>query len=234
MKVILADDEALALTLLERVIDWKLLGLEIAGRAKNGEELLSLILSERPDIVITDIRMPGASGLEIIAKTLEAGLSTRFVIVSAYANFEYARKAIQLGAEDFLPKPVNRLELTKRLKLIINKLKTSDPQTESCRKLIRTAKEYIDLNYEKHLTLEMVAAEVYVSASYLSTLFKKETGVNFNQYLTDVRMKNAESLLKNRNYSVAQVAEMVGYRDVKHFSSVFQKYYHTSPAQYRK
>ena len=91
-----------------------------------------------------------------------------------------------------------------------------------------------DLNFDKHLTLDSVASHVYVSPSYLSTLFKKETGVNFSEYVTNVRMENAKRLLDDAKYTIAQISEMVGYKDVKHFSSVFQKYYQVSPAQYRK
>ena len=72
VRVVLADDEPLALTLLEHIIDWKRFGLSLAGCAKNGDELYEMILTLRPEIVITDICMPGRSGLEIIAKTLEA------------------------------------------------------------------------------------------------------------------------------------------------------------------
>lgn len=234
VKVVLADDEPLALTLLQHIIDWKRFGLTLSGCAKNGDELYEMVLSCQPEIVITDIRMPGKSGLEIIAKTLEAGLPTHFIIISSHTSFEYARKAIQLGAEDFLPKPVSRTELVKTLSLVLEKLKMPEHKEESYRKLIQTAKGYIDLNFDKHLTLDSVASHVYVSPSYLSTLFKKETGVNFSEYVTNVRMENAKRLLDDAKYTIAQISEMVGYKDVKHFSSVFQKYYQVSPAQYRK
>ena len=97
---------------------------------------------------------------------------THFIIISSHTSFEYARKAIQLGAEDFLPKPVSRTELVKTLNLVLEKLKTPEHKEESYRKLIQTAKGYIDLNFDKHLTLDSVASHVYVSSSYLSTLFK--------------------------------------------------------------
>ncbi|MDC7286254.1 AraC family transcriptional regulator [Blautia schinkii] len=234
IKVVLADDEPLAITLLKHHIAWEQQGLVLAGCARDGDELYEMIFSLRPEIVITDIQMPGRSGLEIIAKALEAGLPTRFIIISSYASFEYARKAIQLGAEDFLPKPVSRRELSKTLSLVLEKLKLPQPGEESCRKLILTAKEYIEEHFSEHLTLENVASHIYVSTSYLSTLFKKETGINFVSYLTEVRMKNARSYLDDNSLTIAQVADMVGYKDVKHFSSVFQKFYQVSPAQYRK
>ncbi len=233
-RVLLADDEPLALTLLRHMIDWEHYGLELAGSAQNGDELYEMIFALRPDIVITDIEMPGRSGLEIIAKSIEAGLAVRFIIVSAYTSFDYARRAIQLGAEDFLPKPVNRRELLKTLQTVMKKLEGDRPEEEPVRKLIQAAKAYLDVHFDQHLTLEQVADYVYVSPSYLSTLFKKETGVNFSEYLTDIRMQNARRLLDESAYSVSQIAKMVGYRDVKHFSSLFVKHYQISPAQYRK
>lgn len=232
--VLLADDESLGLTLLQCIIDWKNLDLCLAGCAHDGDELYGMIVKLRPEIVITDIRMPGKSGLEIIAKALEMDLPTRFIIVSAYTNFAYAREAIQLGVEDFLPKPVNRAELTAALKKTLEKLQQPKPQEESCRKLIQSACAFIDVHFDSHVTLESVAAQVYVSPAYLSTLFKKETGVKFSDYLTDIRMKNARRLLEHPAFTIAQIAEQVGYKDVRYFSTVFQKYYHVSPAQLRR
>ncbi len=232
--VLLADDEPLALTLLQCLIDWKRLGLHLLGCAHDGDELFDMLVKNRPDIVITDICMPGKSGLEIIAKALEMDMPTRFLIISSYTNFAYAREAIQLGVEDFLPKPVNRAELSSALEKVLEKLNQPKPQEESGRKLIQAACDYIATHFEEHITLDSVASRVYVSSTYLSTLFKKETGTNFSEYLTDVRMKNAKRLMEHPELTIAQIAEQVGYKDVRYFSAVFQKYYQISPAQYRK
>lgn len=131
-KVVLADDEPLALSLLKHIIDWKHYGLEIAGCAQDGDELCEMVFSLRPDIVVTDIRMPGRSGLEIIAKALEGGLPTSFIIISSHTSFDYARQAIQLGAEDFLPKPVNRKELVRALQSAMEKQQADQPRKPLC------------------------------------------------------------------------------------------------------
>ena len=233
-KVLLADDEPLALTLLQCLIDWKRFDLTLTGCAHDGDELFEMLLQHRPEIVITDICMPGKSGLEIIAKALELDMPTRFLIVSSYTNFAYAREALQLGVEDFLPKPVNRAELFQALDKTLEKLNQPRPQEESYHKLIQAARAYMDAHFDSHITLESVAAHIYVSPAYLSTLFRKETGVKFSEYLTDIRMKNAKRLLEHPEFTVAQIAEQVGYKDVRYFSEVFQKYYQVSPAQYRK
>ncbi len=232
-RILLADDEELSRMVLERLLKREE-ETKLAGIAEDGDELLKMIEKEKPDIVITDICMPGHSGLETIASTLERGMATRFIITSAYANFEYARKAIQLGVEDFLPKPVRGEELHKAIENVKKKLGQKVPQAISYSRIIKAAKTYIDEHYGKHLTLEEVAAQIYLSPSYFSSLFKKETGFLFSDYLTKIRMEEAKKLMDQLEDNTAQVAEKVGYKDVKHFREMFRKTYGMTPAEYRR
>lgn len=234
MKALIADDERIALKMLKKLIEWEKLGLTCAGCAENGTELFEMILERKPELVVTDIMMPGYNGLEIIAKTLEAGLEPHFLITSAYANFEYARTAMRLGVEDFLAKPVEKEELNDSLLRMIQKINGTGgyPSTISC--IIRTAKNYIDEHYGSKISLEDVAGHAYISPNYLSSLFKKEMGVNFIEYVTEVRLREAKKLLEDVRYSVVEVAQRVGYKDTGHFSSVFLKKYGVSPTAYRK
>lgn len=234
MKVLIADDERIALKMLKKLINWEELGLTCVGCAENGKELFQMILDQKPDLVVTDILMPGYTGLEIIAKTLEAGLEPRFLITSAYANFEYARTAMRLGVEDFLAKPVEKEELNGSLARIIRKIDDTGGQGSSVSCIIRTAKTYIDEHYSQKISLEDVAGHAYISPNYLSSLFKKEMGINFIEYVTEVRLREAKKLLDDVKYSMVDVAQMVGYKDVGHFCNVFLKKYGISPTAYRK
>ncbi|KAA9005336.1 response regulator [Paenibacillus spiritus] len=106
-KVVLADDELMALEGLRLMADWEEEGFEICGMCENGEEALSRILDCRPDLVITDIRMPGMDGLELISRVREAGVcDPLFVILSGYGDFDYARTALRHGVRSYLLKPV--------------------------------------------------------------------------------------------------------------------------------
>jgi len=101
-------------------------------------------------------------------------------------------------------------------------------------KPIRMAKKYIADHYYLPLTLEMVSGEIGFNASYFSSLFKKETGMNFSEYLIKVRIDNAKNLLLNTGDQVVDISEAVGYSDIKHFSKLFKKVTGLTPTEFRK
>ena len=111
LKAIIADDESRVLQLIKKLVNWDDLGIQLVGEADNGIAAFELIRSENPDIVITDIRMPGLDGLEIVRKTREMNSKTSFIIVSGYKHFEYAQNALRYGVEEYLVKPINKEEL---------------------------------------------------------------------------------------------------------------------------
>jgi len=114
-KVIIADDERLICRLIESLIDWEALDMENAGKAENGLEALQMVRDLQPDLLITDIRMPGCDGLELIRQARELSPEIEIVIISGYARFEYAKTAIAYGVGSYILKPVNRDELNKTL-----------------------------------------------------------------------------------------------------------------------
>ena len=115
IRVIIADDENRICKLIMKLIDWESIGMQVAGTAGNGIETIELIQKEKPDIVITDIRMPGYDGLEMIEKARQINKDLEFIIISGYGQFEYAKKAISFGVKDYLLKPINRDELLNAL-----------------------------------------------------------------------------------------------------------------------
>lgn len=115
VKVIIADDEVRICQLIQALVDWDGLGLEIAGVAHNGFEAIELVNRLRPDILITDIRMPGCSGLEMIERVKKELPELEIIVISGYAHFEYAQQALRFGVGDYLLKPVSRVELTATL-----------------------------------------------------------------------------------------------------------------------
>lgn len=110
-RLIIADDEKAIRETIASFIDWKSLDINVVAVCKNGNEAYDAILDEYPDIVLTDIRMPGMSGLEMIQRLKEAGGNIEFIILSGYGEFEYAKKAMELGVDHYLLKPCNENEI---------------------------------------------------------------------------------------------------------------------------
>ncbi len=111
-KILLADDEEEVRKGIIRQIDWERLGFQVAGDAENGEDALEKIEQLKPDVVMTDIRMPYMDGLTLTGRIRQKYPSTRVLIFSGYDDFEYAQQAIKLGVTEYILKPVNVEELT--------------------------------------------------------------------------------------------------------------------------
>jgi two-component system response regulator YesN len=111
LSLVIVDDERGIIELIKNLIDFTRVNVEVVGEAENGVEAYHLILEKRPDVVITDIRMPGITGIELIAKVNEAGVSVSFVVISGYRDFDYAQNALKFGAVDYLLKPIKQTDL---------------------------------------------------------------------------------------------------------------------------
>ncbi|MBM7566075.1 response regulator [Paenibacillus sacheonensis] len=122
-KVLLADDEPLALEGLKIMVNWEKWGFRIDRLCRNGEEAIEHIRLNPPDLVVTDIRMPVLNGLELIDETRRSGnRSTLFVIASGYDDFDYARQAMNLGVKHYLTKPIIESEADEVLERMQNEL----------------------------------------------------------------------------------------------------------------
>ncbi len=106
-KVILVDDEIWSLEGLAASFDWEKKGFQVIGKYTDSLKAICHIKEQKPDVVFTDIRMPDVTGLEIMKEIRKTGLNVEFIIVSGYAEFEYAREAVRQGAYDFLLKPID-------------------------------------------------------------------------------------------------------------------------------
>ncbi|MDQ0195157.1 response regulator transcription factor [Paenibacillus wynnii] len=128
-KLFIADDEQLVVETLSALIDWNAYGIQIVGTANNGKQALERILQLDPDVVLTDIRMPGLNGLELIRALKEKGHKAECIIVSGYSEFEYAKEAIELEAVDYLIKPAELKEVTKTVSRAVERLERKADQT---------------------------------------------------------------------------------------------------------
>ncbi|MBN2504796.1 MAG: response regulator [Bacilli bacterium] len=399
-RMLIVDDEAIVRKGIRETINWQDYGIEIVGEAKNGNEGYDKVLELKPEVVLSDIKMPGLDGVELAKKIDALAQDIAIVILSGYQDFAFAKGALENGAIEYLLKPIDNQELVnsvlraiakidalKKLKresqtlsetkplivqrflddlffglgevdlslitrnsdLGIDLLKSgvvvygvsddlhdkfdvkvadqvmadlevclreefaptelfshrnkdqlffliplcdnlnaklesavekyaskreetvsigvSDPylSVEELKKCIKEAKEraanklfplinsihgsdfasdnlkpiimetmnYIANNYHKNLTVKAVAEALYVSESYLLHTFKENVHKTFNDCLTSYRILMAKKLLQESNPRIYEVAEKVGYFDVKYFSQIFKKKVGLTPSEYR-
>jgi two-component system response regulator YesN len=136
-KVLLADDEEVILSGIRKMIEWEKFEAEIVGEAHDGEEALELVQRHQPDIVISDVKMPGMTGLELLEEIRKSQPETQMIFISAYQEFDYVKFAISKGAVDYLLKPVRRRDLEQVLhktieqlrdRTMVSYLKTEEPK----------------------------------------------------------------------------------------------------------
>ncbi len=142
-RVLIVDDEAFIREGLKVICDWEELGFTVCGDAASGEEALQKILQDKPDLVLMDIKMPGMTGLEIIKRCRDAGVNSRFIVISGYSDFTYAQEAIRYGVENYLTKPVDEEELIPTIKSIKENMDKENRSSSHLVQIRRKAKDVI-------------------------------------------------------------------------------------------
>ena len=118
IRVLVADDEEKVCQLICKLIHWEELETKLVGTASNGIGSLQMIEAEHPDLVLTDIRMPGYDGMELLKRARIQNPDMGFIIISGYSHFEYAQTAIRYGVSDYILKPVNEEALNATLQKV--------------------------------------------------------------------------------------------------------------------
>lgn len=345
--VLIADDERMVRMNLRTLIERDSEGFRVVSEARDGEQALKECLEHEPDLIITDIRMPGIEGLELIRRLSERNIKAEFLVVSGYSDFQYAQKALRYGVADYLLKPIdpdyfhsvmgklsarirsksekrkvskdwvwtwkvhaedmakalwslNEEQMQSELEWIHSMLpageepvdrETSDrfdyyllvleaaleemngsslPMPEmkpleewqtsssmaeatdriisrlaayirssrnwwSYNRLMKKACEYIEQHYtDSELSLKDTAEHFELSPNYFGNLFKKESGMSFNQYLMQLRLEKAKEYLQDPMTRLYEIGEKVGFKDYAYFSRAFKKHTGISPSEFRK
>lgn len=246
-KVVIIDDEPIIVEGISRMINWKEYDCKVVATGNDGVEGMYLIREHKPNIVLTDIAMPSMDGLTMIAGLKSEFPDLEITILTGYRKFEYAKKAINLGITRFLLKPSIMDELIEAIETMVcnlnkkdiyseeNKEEESDDniENEASNFIVNNAMNYIEDNYCKKITLTEVSEKCYVSQWHLSRLLNNVIGQSFSEILNNVRVSKAKRLLENPSLRIGDIAEMVGYADLSHFSRVFKKNVGISANEYR-
>jgi Response regulator containing CheY-like receiver domain and AraC-type DNA-binding domain len=247
-KLLVVDDEYESRNTLCSCFPWGDIGFEIVGQIDNGRFALDYITKSPVDVVLCDIKMPVMTGIELARELYPMERKPVLVFLSGYRDFEYAQKAMEYGVRYYIVKPARYEEVLNvftQLKKDLDKssgkiksnttasvLQNNNEAISYSDKIIQNVKLYV-LDNCSQASLESISKMIHMNSCYLSQLFKQRTGINFSDYLIEVKMKKAAELLKNIEYKTYNVSEMVGYTNAKNFSRTFKSYYGISPKEYR-
>lgn len=242
-QIVIADDEERIVRNMRQIIEEAFGEAVTVDIASNGVECIGLIKEKEIDFLITDICMPGINGIELVKTIRENNHCVQILVISAYEDFQYARELIPYHVLEYLVKPIRVDQI---LSIIKNAMKK--PKIENCTEiqfreesyhvyhtqvLIQEAKNYIKEQLYQPISLVDVAEYLHVNKSYLSTVFKNNTGENISIYINNEKVKEAKKLLLETELLVTEIAEKLGYNTTKYFIEKFSKSTGITPAKYR-
>ncbi|SDD13562.1 Helix-turn-helix domain-containing protein [Terribacillus halophilus] len=248
-KVLLVDDEPMLLEGISSIVEWEQQGTVLHGIAENGLEALEFIKKHAPDIVITDITMPGLDGMGLIEQGRKVSPLIKWILLSGYNEFEYAQKAMRFGVKHYLLKPSSEEDIHEALTEVVQELSVENKQQANTangytsemtnyssvvNKMIAAIKENIE---NPNLSLQWIANEVlYMNTDYVGKLFKKEVGEKFSAYVMKRKIDKAvEIISKQKDIKVFELAEKLGYgNNPQYFSNIFKKQTGCSPTEWIK
>ncbi|MBE5826682.1 MAG: response regulator [Butyrivibrio sp.] len=211
--------------------------------ASNGRQALEILKDTPIDVLLTDIEMPFVSGLDLAKKARENNKELPILFFSCYDNFSYAKTALSVGACNYMLKPLDPSEfettMDSTLKLLDKTSRKNELLLEAACKSdggkhsVELVKRYIKANYHKDISLNSLAEMVYLNTSYLSTIFKAETGCGINKYIKNVRMEKAKELLLTTNMKIADIGISVGFRNTSYFVKSFHDHFGKTPEKIR-
>lgn len=256
-RVLVADDEPIERMIVARTIKKYFSGQLEVVEAVNGREAAKFFTEKDCQIALLDIEMPGVNGLEAAEQIREKNRDCSIIFLTAFDEFNYAKRAISVHALDYLLKPGTEEELVTVLEEAIRLLnertdglredrkeilpekqeKKKDIQPESgnirMSAVAENIRQYISMHYKEDISLQSVAEEMNYSDAYFCKIFKQCFDKSFIVYLTEFRMEQAKQLLADVRINVKDISTNVGYRDSNYFAKVFKRAVGSTPTEYR-
>lgn len=251
LSILIVDDEMLAVRGIQDYIPWEELSIGNVLVAYSMRQAQTVFAQSTVDIMLCDIEMPGGSGLELLYWVHENYPDTVTIFLTCHSNFHYAQKAIELGAVNYLLKPIpyhelqtalesavlKRRELLKnlysqRLSAILSEDMRELP--EGTKPLIAQVKNYIDENLHSELSRNQISQYFHLNPDYLTRIFKREENISLSEYICKRRMQYAKRLLICTNEPINLICQKAGYTYNSYFSKTFKRETGMSPVDYRK
>lgn len=250
MNVVLIDDEEVAVNALKRRVDWKKYGVEQVYVAYSMPQAQEVFREAVIDVMLCDIEMPRGSGLDLFEWVKTYYPKVECVYVTCHPEFEYMRKAMQLGSADYILKPIDYEELDAILLKLVERVRrqrraeaipaeimkkvSGKEEGRSRDDVVGTVKRYVREHIQEDIYIADIAKQVYLNEQYLMRLFKKTTGVSILEFITEERLWLAKELLVNTDYPINRVADTVGYGNYSYFTKIFKRNTGMTPQAFRQ
>lgn len=256
MNLLIADDE-MAIRKGMLSLPWETIGIEQVYEAENGLQAREILQREKVDIIISDIRMPGLTGLDLAAYVKEDDLDAAVILLTGFSDFSYAQKAIRNEVFDYMLKPLRPKDILDTVSGVMKRLEQRryqekvvrqyETDTDSVNLGAQIQRQFRGVNeqcmeilqemargFTQDISLNSMAEKYHFSPAYLSRMIKKETGYSFSDLLNSMRLAEAAWLLKEDKVKIGMVCEKAGFRDSRYFSQVFKKAFGCCPGEFRK
>lgn len=248
-RLLIVDDEPQIIEGIKLMLNWEALGFaQIATAASYGEAMQKAVAC-KPHIAVLDVCLDDKRGYDMIQALNAFSLPTRYIMVSGYDEFEFAKKAMQAGAKDYLMKPISREELRRAVEKIIvedfhgsligspSDRRDIDPVLNvsfksfsalTCKVILMVKEEY-----GNNINLRVIADKFKMNSNYLGQIFSRETHLKFTEYLMVYRLIQAKEKIMNSTEKIYRIAEQVGYPNANYFYTHFRGYFGFSPSDLR-
>ena len=237
--IMIVEDEYLVRQGIASLVNYEQFGMQVIAQAENGREAWQKFQENPADILLTDINMPQMNGLELAKLVRDQAPKCHIVFLTGYDDFDYARTAIKLGADDYLLKPFSKDDVEEMLAKLQTKLDKERKKAQIQNLVDQGQRSELEEAIharlaDSELSLKSLASQLGFSPSYLSVLIKKELGLPFQDYLIQERMKKAKLLLLTTDLKIYEIAEKVGFDDMNYFSQRFKQVVGLTPRQFKK
>lgn len=250
-RILIADDEPIERMVISKTIK-SYFGDEVEiWQAVNGREAIEIFKRQNCQIALLDICMPGIDGLDAAEQIRKENKTCSIIFLTAYDEFDFAKRAIKVQALDYLLKPGKKEELIAILEEAVHLIHNEPPaekespevsqedeekeKAESVKNpvMAKYIRDYIESHYMEDISLQDAAAQLHYSDAYFCRFFKQNFDKNFIMYLSEFRVEKAKELLSDVAVNIKDISQMVGFRDSSYFTKVFKRLTGVTPSEYR-
>ena len=259
MNLLILNDEKITVEMIKNKILWKEYGIDQVYFAYATDEAKEVTRSNKIDIVLCDIEMPGESGIEFMRWVRHEKKTMECIFLTCHASFEYAKEAISLECQDYILMPTSYTDIGKAVLKVVKRIQQHEKEVRyqnvgrqivenKMKSALETYKEKMKpdeivnfvLQYiqehlaDEDLSVNRIADCLFFHPTYLNRVFKKKKGISIGQFIINERLNLAAALILEGKLNLGSIAEKVGYRSYQNFNLAFKKRYHCSPIDYQK